>query len=56
MALNCWVVPLAMEGEGGVTAMDTRVAEVTVKVVELVTAPRVAVMAVVPGLMPVANP
>ena len=56
MALNCCVVPLAMEGLAGVTAMDTRVAEVTVKVVELETAPRVALMVVVPALTPVARP
>ena len=56
MAVNCREVPLAMEGAAGVTAMDTRVAEVTVKVVEPETLPRVALMVVLPALTPVARP
>ncbi len=34
MAANCCEVPLAMLGLDGVTAIETRVAEVTVRVVE----------------------
>src|SRR4051794_20418354 len=29
VAVNCWVVPAAMDGLAGVTAMETRVAAVT---------------------------
>jgi hypothetical protein len=33
MAVNCWVVPWAMLGFVGVTDMEVRLAEVTVRVV-----------------------
>ena len=56
MAENCWVVPLAMEGVAGLTAMDTRVAAVTVNIVDPETLPRVALMVVVPALTPEARP
>ena len=46
--MNCWAVPLEMVAFTGVTAMDTRVAEVTVKVVEPETLPRLALMVVFP--------
>ena len=39
VAVNCWVVPLATDGVGGVTGMDCRVAAVTVIVVEPVIPP-----------------
>ena len=45
-----------MEGVAGVTAMETRVAAVTVKVVELEIVPRVALMVVLPALTPEARP
>ena len=49
MAVNCSVSPLAIEGEGGVTAMETSVAAVTVsESCGLVTAPEEAVMLVEP--------
>ena len=54
--MNCCVVPLAMEGVAGVTAMDTRVAAVTVRLVAPVMLPRVALMVVVPALTPEARP
>src|SRR5215510_1342307 len=41
VAANCCVVPLAMLGLAGVTPIDTRVAAVTVSVVEPETAPDV---------------
>lgn len=60
VAVNCCVVPLAREGLAGVTAMDTRVAGLTVKVVVPETAPAavetVAVIVVVPTAVPVASP
>ena len=45
-----------MLGLGGITAMDTSVAAVTVKLVEPVTAPSVAVILVKPGLAALASP
>jgi hypothetical protein len=42
VAVNCFVVPFAIEGFAGVTAIDTSVAEVTVSVVEPLTPPEVA--------------
>ena len=56
MALNCWVVPAAIEGLAGVTAMLCRVALVTVSTVLPLTAPRVAPMLDVPALTPWARP
>ena len=56
MAVNCWVVPLEMVAFAGVTAMDKRLAAVTVKVVVPKTIPRVALMVVVPTPTPAASP
>ena len=56
MAMNCCVVPLAMLGVAGVTAMDTRVALVTVNVVALEMPPSVAVTVVGPAATEVASP
>ncbi len=52
--MNCWVVPLAIAGAAGVTAIDLRVAAVTVRVV--VPLPLVAVTVVEPTLRAVARP
>src|SRR6266478_1851567 len=56
VAVNCWVVPLGIEGLAGVTAMDTSVATVTVSVVEPVTLPEVAWMVALPVPAAVASP
>ncbi len=48
MAVNFWVVPLAMLGLVGVIAMDTSVAGVTVRVVDPDMLPDVAVIVVDP--------
>lgn len=48
VAVNCLVVPIAMLGLAGVTAIDTRVALVTVSEVEPLTDPDAAVMVAVP--------
>ena len=57
MAVNCCVVPSAMLGVGGVTAIDTNVAGDTVKVSGAeVMAPIAAVMLVVPAATEVARP
>ena len=56
VATNCWVVPFAIDGVAGVTAIDTSVAAVTVSVVLPLTAPIVAEMTVVPAATPVARP
>ena len=42
VAVNCTVRPLAAEGLAGVTAMETSLAGVTLKLVELEIEPRVA--------------
>ena len=42
VAVNCSVLPFAIEGFAGVTAIDTIVAAVTVKIVEPLTEPDVA--------------
>jgi len=42
VAVNCSVLPFAIEGFAGVTATDTNVAAVTVSVVEPLTAPEAA--------------
>jgi hypothetical protein len=42
VAVNCCVLPLAIEGVAGVTAIDTSVAAVTVSVVLPETVPEVA--------------
>ncbi len=48
VAVNCWDVPIAMPGLAGVTAMDTSVTGLTVRVVEPATLPETAFMVVVP--------
>ena len=56
VAMNCCWVPLAIDGTAGVTAIETRVAPVTVRVVLPLTAPSVAEMIEVPAATPVARP
>src|SRR5690242_12738394 len=56
MAVNCFVVPTAMLEFAGVTAIETRVAEVTVRVAVPLIPPDVAVMVEVPGPVLLANP
>src|SRR5215813_1458430 len=56
MALNRWVIPSGMEGLGGVTAKDTKAGGVTVRMVEPLTDPKDAVIAVVPSCRLVACP
>ena len=57
MAVNCCVVPSAMLGIGGVIAIDTNVAGVTVKVTGAeVMPPMAAVMRLVPAATDVARP
>ncbi|MGD0282318.1 MAG: hypothetical protein ABSB95_08160 [Dissulfurispiraceae bacterium] len=48
VAENCWDVPIAMLGLAGVTAMDTSVTGLTVRVVEPTMLPEMAFMVVVP--------
>ena len=54
--MNCCVAPLVIDGFAGVTAIDCNVAAVTVKTVEPLTAPRVALMLLVPTPAPVPRP
>jgi len=56
VAINCCVVPRAMFGFVGVTAMDTSVAEVTVKEVVPEMLPDAAVIVVCPVATEVASP
>ena len=56
VAWNCWVVPSAIEGVAGVTAMDTSAAAVTVRVVLLVMALEAAMIFVDPVPIVVASP
>src|SRR6202022_2685257 len=49
VAVNCCVVPLAIDGFAGVTAIDRNVAAVTVNWGEPLFPPDVAVIVVVPG-------
>ena len=54
--MNCCVRPLAIDGLAGVTAMDCRVAAVTVSTVEPTIDPDVALIVLVPTATAVANP
>ena len=56
VATNCCLVPFAIDGVAGVTAIETRVAPVTVRVVLPLIAPLAAEMTVVPAATPVARP
>jgi hypothetical protein len=55
-AVNRWMTPTGMLGLAGVTDMEDRVAEVTVRLELPEAAPEVAVMVVMPGAMAVAKP
>jgi hypothetical protein len=54
--VNCCIVPLAIEGLTGVTAIDVSVAAVTVRVVDRDIPPNVAVIVVEPAATAVTNP
>jgi hypothetical protein len=56
VAVNCCVVPSASVGVAGVTAIDTSAAEVTISVVDPVTAPTLAVIVALPCPTPPALP
>jgi hypothetical protein len=55
-AANGWVTPAGILGLAGVTDMEDRVAEVTVRVVLPKTIPEAALMVVVPAVTAVARP
>ena len=55
-AANCWLVPLAIDGAPGVTAIETRVAPVTVSVVLPLIVPSAAEMTEDPAAAAVASP
>ena len=56
VAVNCCVVPKAIDGVAGVTAIDTSVAAVTVTVVDPLMEPVVAVMFALPSPTLLASP
>jgi hypothetical protein len=56
VAVNCSVVPFAIEGFAGVTAIDTSVEEVTVSKVDPLKLPEVAMIMLDPWAIAVAVP
>ena len=56
VALNCCVSPLAIAGFAGVTAIDCSVAGFTVRLVDPLTLPDVAVILLLPTATAVASP
>jgi hypothetical protein len=56
IAVNCCLVPNAIEEFRGVIAIETRAALVTVRVVDPLTVPELAAIVVFPVPVPVANP
>src|SRR5580704_3375776 len=56
VAVNCCVVPVAIEGLAGVTAMEAKTGAPTFRVVDPVIAPNAASIVVLPWLAPVARP
>ena len=56
VAVNCFVVSGAIVEFAGVTAMETKLAPVTVSEAVPLTEPEVAVIVAVPVLTPMANP
>ena len=56
VAVNCCVVPSAIDGFAGVTARETSAAELTVSVVDPAIDPEVAVMVALPSVRLVASP
>ena len=56
VAVNCFVVPLAIERFAGVTAIDISVADVTVSKVDPLTLPDAAMIVLVPAALAVAIP
>ena len=56
MAVNCCVAPLLMDVFAGVTAMDSSTGGVTVRPVEPLIEPEVAMIVVLPVPAPAASP
>lgn len=56
MAANCWFVPSAIDAFAGVTAMDTMLAGVTVRVLDPLIEPELALMVAVPTAVAVTSP
>jgi hypothetical protein len=56
VAVNCWVLPLVIDGFAGVTAIDCSVAAVTVSTVAPEIDDDVAVIVEVPTPAPLARP
>jgi hypothetical protein len=56
VAVNCWLVPFAIETVTGLTAMATSSGAVTATAVELVIAPELALMLAAPIAVPMTSP
>ena len=54
--MNCWVEPFAIDALAGVMAIDFNVAAVTVRAVDPLMPPEVALMVALPAATPVATP
>ncbi len=56
VAANCWLVPRAMEAFAGVTAMESMVAGVTVRLLEPLMDPELAVIVAFPTAVAMTSP
>jgi len=56
VAVNCLVFPAAVDAVAGVTAIDVKTAEVTVRVAVPLIVPELAVIVAVPATTPLASP
>jgi hypothetical protein len=56
VAVNCWLVPFAIEPLSGLIETETRIGAVTATSAELVTVPKLAMMLVDPSMFAVTNP
>jgi hypothetical protein len=56
VAVNCWVLPRAIEGFGGETVSETNELRPTLRTAEPTITPELAVIAVAPFATPVASP
>ena len=56
VAVNCCVLPVRMEAEGGAMVMETRTALVTVRVAEPINVPEVARISVTPAFLARTSP
>lgn len=56
VAVNCWLVPLAIDALAGVIERETKIGALTRTLAELVTDPELALMVELPDILPITNP